>query len=80
MSRGVGQRRGSDPMLLWLWSLCWEPPYAAGASLEKAKRKKDKKKKKKNLLALKLILGFLYRCSFFPAFPYPTHEDLDESG
>jgi len=56
MSCGVGCRRGSDPVLLWLWCrpvatapigpLAWEPPYAAGAALEKAKRQKKKKKKK----------------------------------
>ena len=42
-----------DPPLLWLWCrpataapirpLAWEPPYAAGAALEKAKSKKKKK-------------------------------------
>ena len=41
MSCGVGQRRGLDPELLWLWCrlaarapnqpLAWEPPYASGA-------------------------------------------------
>ena len=51
MSCGVGCRRGLDPMLLWLWcrlaaiapirTLAWEPPYAAGAALEKAKKKKE---------------------------------------
>ena len=50
MSWGVGRRRGSDPT--WLWCrpaataptgpLAWEPPYAAGVALEKAKRKKKK--------------------------------------
>jgi len=40
---------------LWLWHrpeaiapirpLAWEPPYAVGAALEKAKKKKKKKKK-----------------------------------
>jgi len=50
VSCGVGCRRGSDPALLWLWCrpvarapigpLAWEPPYAEGAALEKAKRKK----------------------------------------
>jgi len=50
MSCGVGHRHGSDPALLWLWHrlaattpirpLAWEPPYAAGAALEKAKKKK----------------------------------------
>ena len=50
MSCGVGRRRGSDPALLWLWHrsvaaaqigpLAWEPPYAAGAALENAKRLK----------------------------------------
>ena len=48
MSCGVGRRRGSDPVLLWLWRrpaavapirpLAWESPYATGAALEKAKR------------------------------------------
>jgi len=57
VSCGVGLRHGSDPALLWLWCrpvatapirlLAWEPPYAAGAVLEKAKRPKKKKKKKK---------------------------------
>ena len=57
MNYGVGHRRGSDPTLLWLWHrpastaliipLAWEPPYAKGAALEKAKRQKKKKKKKK---------------------------------
>ena len=54
MSCGVGHRRGSDPMLLWLWCrpaatapigpLAWEPPYAEGAAQEIAKRPKKKKK------------------------------------
>ena len=48
MSCGVGCRRGSDPALLWLWCrpaatalirpVAWEPPYAEGAALEKAKK------------------------------------------
>ena len=51
MSCGVGRRRSSDPMLLWLWPrpaatalvrpLAWEPPYAAGTALEKTKKKKN---------------------------------------
>ena len=50
MSCRVGCRRGSVPVLLWLWQrpvatapiqpLAWEPPYAAGAALEMAKRQK----------------------------------------
>ena len=54
-SWGAGCRCGSDPTLLWLWRrpeaaapmrpLAWEPPYATGAALEKAKRPKKKKKK-----------------------------------
>ena len=45
---GVGCRRGLDPVLLWLWRrpvatapirpLAWEPPYAAGAAQEIAKK------------------------------------------
>ena len=55
MSCGVDCRRGSDPELLWLWhrpaatapiTLAWEPPYAEGVALEKAKRQKRKEKKK----------------------------------
>ena len=52
MSCGGGCRRGSDPMLLWLWHrpeaatpirpLAWEPPYAAGVALEKARKNKTK--------------------------------------
>ena len=52
MNCGVGFRRGSDPALLWLWRrlaatvpirpLAWEPPYAAGAAQEMAKRQKKK--------------------------------------
>ena len=55
MSCGVGCGHGSDPALLWLWRrpvatapirpLAWEPPYAAGAALEKAKREKTNKQK-----------------------------------
>ena len=50
MSCGVGSRHGLDLGLLWLWlwpaavaligPLAWEPPYAAGVALEKAKRQK----------------------------------------
>ena len=52
MSCGVGCRCSSDPALLWPWcrlvatapirSLAWEPPYAMGGALEKAKRQKKK--------------------------------------
>jgi len=50
MSCGVGCRRSSDPVLLWLWHrpaatapirpLAWEPPYAVGEAQEMAKRQK----------------------------------------
>ena len=55
MSCGVGCRHGSDPALLWLWRrpgatapiqpLAWEPPYAAGAAQEIAKKTKTNKQK-----------------------------------
>ena len=58
VSCGAGCRRGSDPALLWLWRrrvatapigpLAWEPPYAAGAAQEIAKKDKNKKQNKKN--------------------------------
>ena len=53
MSCDVGRRCSSDPELLCLWRrlavkapirpLAWEPPYAAGTALEKAKRQKKGK-------------------------------------
>ena len=63
MCCGIGHRQDSDPKLLWLWCrpaatapirpLAWEPPFALGAALEKAKRQKinkqtNKQKTKKN--------------------------------
>ena len=55
MTCGVGHRRGLELALLWLWyrpaatapirPLAWEPPYAAGAAREEAKRQKQKNKK-----------------------------------
>ena len=55
MSCGIGRRRSSDLALLWLWPrlvatapigpLAWEPPYAAGAALEKGKKKKEEEVK-----------------------------------
>ena len=58
MSCGVALRRGTDPVLLWLWHrpaatvptirpLAWEPPYASEAAKKKEKTKKKKKKKKR---------------------------------
>ena len=57
---GVGRRRSSDPELLWLWRrsvatapirpLAWEPPYAAGAAQEMAKRQKKKKMQIKGMI------------------------------
>ena len=54
MSCGVGDRCGSDPILLWLWNrpaaaapiqpLAWEPPYAARAALNR--RKKERKRER----------------------------------
>ena len=46
-------RSGSDPALVWLWHrpaaaalirpLAWEPPYAVGVALKKAKKKEKRK-------------------------------------
>ena len=59
MSCGVGHRHGSNPVLLWLWHrpeatapirpLAWEPPYAAGAVLEKDKKTEKEKKRNKSI-------------------------------
>ena len=52
MSWGIGHSLSLDPALLWLWHrpaaaapirpLDWEPPYGAGAALEKTKNKNKK--------------------------------------
>jgi len=77
MSCGVGCRCSSDPALLWLWCrpvatapirpLAWEPPYAGGEALEKAKRPKKKKKIcfccKGNLLSVNYSKVFDYSWS-----------------
>ena len=51
MSCGVGRRRGSNPVLLWLWPkpaaaaligpLAWELPYAAGMTLKRQKKEEE---------------------------------------
>ena len=57
MTCGVGPKRSSDPVLLWLRCrlattalirpLAWELPYAVGAALKKTEKKKKRKKRKK---------------------------------
>ena len=77
MSCGVGCSHGSDPALLWLWRrlaaiapirpLAWEPPYAAGAAQEIAKRQKKKKKKNSNVYTAEInrTLQINYNKKFF---------------
>ena len=70
VSCGVGRRRSSDPALLWLWRrlaatapirpLAWEPPYATGSALEKAKRQKIIKIKIKKDITTKQQTNILY--------------------
>ena len=83
MSCGVGRRPGSDPTLLWLWRrlvaaapirpLAWEPPYAEGAALEKAKRQKTIQTNKKNFRSVKCIfLSLVIIC--FSAAVFSLHE------
>ena len=67
MSCSIGRRHSSDPALLWLWCglaatapirpLAWEPPYAVGVALEKAKRQKQNKTKQKNALSVCMALS-----------------------
>ena len=55
VSCGLGHRCSLDRVLLWLWHrpaatalirpLAWEPPYAAGAAQEMAKKTKKQKQK-----------------------------------
>ena len=73
MNCGVGRRRGSDLVWLWLWCrlaaialigpLAWEPPYAAGAAL---KIQKDKKHKNKNKKLFKIRIA--YNLPSYPVF------------
>ena len=70
MSCGVDHRHGSDPTWLCPWCrpgatspiqpLAWEPPYATGAALEKAKRPKKKQlqNQKRNTTSPPPVLSF----------------------
>ena len=65
MSCGLSHSRGSDPALLCPWCrlapvapigpLAWEPPYAAGAALER-------KKKRKKVAQYMVKVIYLYIC------------------
>jgi len=67
VSCGVGRKRGLDPELLWLWCrlvatapirpLAWDPPYATGAALEKAKKDKNEKQKTPFPILLLVTIG-----------------------
>ena len=73
MSCGVSCRRGSDPLLLWLWCrpmatalirpLAWEPPYAVGVALKGQKGKKKThtilREQLKTNVSFALILRFI---------------------
>ena len=70
MNCGVGCRRGSDPVLLWLWCrlvatapirpLAWEPPYATAAALDMAKRQKTKQQPTWKMLdRIKVLVLFI---------------------
>ena len=77
----VGRRRGSDPALLWLWCrltatapirpLAWEPPYAAGAAQEMAKR--PKKKEEEDIWLPFILPAQLSQSSNFVASFYGYH-------
>ena len=76
MSCGVGRRRGSDPMFLWLWHrpvatasigpLAWDPPYAKGAAQVIAKRP-NKQTKKIHCFIGKIVEQKLDGEEFFPS-------------
>ena len=66
MSCGVGCRRGSGPVLLWLWHrpvattpirpLAWEPPYAVGEAQKMTKKKKESDRLGLEYLGVKFFL------------------------
>ena len=70
MSCGVGYRRGSDPVWLWLWCrlaavapippLTWEPPYTASAALKRGGGR--------TALSIYFSLGLLERHLKIPSF------------
>ena len=74
LSCGVGCRCCLDPALLLLWCrpaatapsgpLAWEPPYASGAPLEKAKRQKNKIKRD-IILFLSVFTQSLKRLNYY---------------
>ena len=86
MSCGVGRRRGSDLVLLWLWGrpgataltgpLAWEPPSATGAAQEMAKKTKKKKFSSQpnvlSYLTLKSVQTEVNRSVFFFFFYIPS--------
>ena len=74
MSCDVGRRCRLDPVLLRLWSrpvatvrirpLAWEPPYAVGLALEKAKRQKINKQTN-NFKNKQKFSGFFFSSCFW---------------
>ena len=65
MSYGVGCRRGSDLMLLWLWCrlaavaptgpLAWKPPYAMSVALKNKNKNKKKTLKRQPMEWEKIV-------------------------
>ena len=78
MSCGVSHRCGLDLALLWLWCrpvatalirpLAWEPPYAMGVALKKAKTKQ--KQKQTNQKRNNLTIPHYLPSRLFPVFCY----------
>ena len=69
MSCGVGHRLGLDLAFLGLWCLAavapirplaWEPPYAEGVALKKAKKKKSMGQLKEGSLDYSLPMGLYF--------------------
>ena len=71
---GVGCRRGSDLMWLWLAAvapvgpLAWEPLYAVGAALKSKKEKKDIKYSSLYFTESPCFLSILYFWRFFQGY------------
>ena len=83
MSCGIGRRRSSDPTLWWLWRgpeatapirpLAWEPPYAAGAAQEMAKKRQPKKKNYfKEMAQATIKKNYVYKIYIY-IWPRPDH-------
>ena len=74
VSYGVGRRRGSDPVLLWLWCrpaavaligpLAWELPHVVGVALKSPKKRGGENMSSLAFLSKSTLNAFFFFCLF----------------